>query len=215
MKKKSNAGRKESSVWIDGDRIKEILADKRKTITDLSNAIGYARSGVSTSINNNRMDVGMLTAIGEELDVAPCLIRHTNKKSVVVIIEESDPIIKTILGDEYKKPFEGRADYANGRFFFSSDFEDIPIRYYYKQFPYSYEKVNDLNSTELLRSLLDSWEIPNGLSYIVFKDFENVLRNLTVDVMDDYTNGNYHKYFDSMFNMDINGKVKELFEKDD
>ena len=74
---KKKRGRKESSVSIESDRLRSILKDRGYTITSLAKAIGYDRSGVSTSINKGRMDIGMLEKIGEKLNVHTLYIRGT------------------------------------------------------------------------------------------------------------------------------------------
>ncbi len=96
-------GRRCNSVEINGDRVKKLLALRHITISDLAKRIGYARSGVSTSINANRMDIMMLSAIACYLN---CNIDYLQGAT-------STP---TIEAERNKRPFSAkRFRYAKKR----------------------------------------------------------------------------------------------------
>ena len=179
-REKKKAGRRNTSVSIEGNRIKEILKDKGINIKQLSESIGYARSGVSTSINSNKMDADMLDAIGKYLDVAPCFISHTETVWFPVYDCDLGQLLRS-LNDEQTIDF---SEIAEDHYLGESDDPYVPVKYSYKLFPYSYEKINDLNETDLLKSLLSRWQIENRLNEEEFEKLLVLLKNtLMIDIM--------------------------------
>lgn len=71
MSAKKRVGRRSSSSQINSERLRFILAQKKLTITKLSQLIGYDRSGLSKSINKGYMDNQMIEEIGRVLDIDP------------------------------------------------------------------------------------------------------------------------------------------------
>ena len=172
-REKKKAGRRNTSVAIEGNRIKEILKDKGINIKQLSESVGYARSGVSTSINSNKMDADMLDAIGKYLDVAPCFISHTETVWFPVYDCDLGQLLMSLNNEQIKDFSEIAEDHYLGE----SDDPNVPIKYSYKAFPYSYEKINDLDETDLLKSLLSRWDIKNSMNDEDFDMLLSLLKN--------------------------------------
>lgn len=67
---KGNKGRPNTSVNIDGAKIKALMKEKGMKYHTLSAVTGYDRSYINVSIKYERMTGGMLTAVCKALNVS-------------------------------------------------------------------------------------------------------------------------------------------------
>ena len=164
MKTKGSGGRPKSSVSIISQRLREILEDQKMTITDLANKTHHDRSGISKSINKGWMDKDLLDDIGRELNVAPCFIKGTEKKSEEVYDLSFRELMLSFLETKKETPLYWAEIHAFLKTHYIGKTDDpddvVPVKYKYKLFPYSFEKVNNLDSGKLLEELCLSLGLP-------------------------------------------------------
>lgn len=67
---KGNKGRPNTSVNIDGAKIKKLMAERGMQYQTLSAITGYDRSYINVSIKYERMTGGMLNAVCKALNVS-------------------------------------------------------------------------------------------------------------------------------------------------
>lgn len=140
-------GRKISSVHIMSERLMAVLQDQNYSRASIAKAVGSTRESVSRSIRNEWMDEGLLDAICKHLDVAPCYIKGEEGKSKLVFDCNVHEVLENVPVAEYESTIKAHI-------LGYSDDENIPIKYAYKSFPYSYESEANLDISDIFEKWL-------------------------------------------------------------